>query len=194
VYLIVGLGNPGGEYKETRHNTGWRVIELWSRDLGVRLTGGRFRSRYAPATFKDKDVLLLLPETFMNLSGVAVKACADAYGFDIGNILVIHDDLDLPLGRLKITRGGGSGGHKGVQSIIDNLGDSRFPRLKIGIGRPRSEEIVEDYVLSSFADDEKQMLERVLRLAVTACEGILAEGLETAMNYINSRNLTNKEE
>lgn len=192
--MIVGLGNPGGEYKDTRHNTGRKVIDLWSRCLGVKLTGDRFQSKYAPAAFKNKDIVLLLPETFMNLSGVAVKACVDAYDFAAQKILVVHDDLDLPLGRLKIIRGGGAGGHKGVLSIIETLGDSQFPRLKIGIGRPRSEEMIEDYVLSPFADDEKQVVERVLRLAVKACEWVLVKGLEPAMNYINSQNLTNKEE
>jgi PTH1 family peptidyl-tRNA hydrolase len=194
VYLIVGLGNPGREYRDTRHNTGFSVIDLWSRNLALQMTGGRFQSRYALTTYKNKEILLLFPETFMNLSGMSVKACADAYGLVTEKILVIHDDLDLPVGRIKIIRSGGAGGHKGVLSIIEHLGDSNFPRIKIGIGRPLSEEMVEDYVLAPFNDDEKKIMESVIRLAVTACELFVSEGLEPAMNQINRQNLTNKEE
>ncbi len=158
------------------------------------MTGGRFQSRCALTTYKNEEILLLFPETFMNLSGISVKACADAYGLVTGKILVIHDDLDLPVGRIRIIRSGGAGGHKGVLSIIEHLGDSQFPRIKIGIGRPRSKEIVEDYVLAPFTDDEKQIMESVIRLAVTACELVVLEGLEPAMNNINRQNLTNKEE
>jgi len=170
------------------------VIDLWSRNLGLQLTGGRFQSRYALTTYKNEEILLLFPETFMNLSGMSVKACADAYGLVTGKILVIHDDLDLPVGRIKIIRSGGAGGHKGVLSIIEHLGDSQFPRIKIGIGRPHSEEVVEDYVLAPFADDEKQIMERALRMAARACELVVLEGLEPAMNHINCQNLSNKEE
>lgn len=194
MYLIVGLGNPGREYRDTRHNTGFSVIDLWSRNLAVQMTGSRFQSRYALTTYKKKEILLLFPETFMNLSGMSVKACADAYGLVTEKILVIHDDLDLPVGRIKIIRSGGAGGHKGVLSIIEHLGDSQFPRIKIGIGRPLSEEMVEDYVLAPFNDDEKKIMESVIRLAVTACEFFVSKGLEPAMNQINRLNLTNKEE
>lgn len=194
MYLIVGLGNPGREYRDTRHNTGFNVIELWSRELGVQLIGGRFRSRYALTTYKNENILLLFPETFMNLSGMSVKACADAYGLVTGKILVIHDDLDLSVGRIKIIRSGGAGGHKGVLSIIEHLGDSQFPRIKIGIGRPRNEKTVEDYVLAPFTNDEKQIMESVIHIAVKACELIVLEGLEFAMNHINRQNLKNKEE
>lgn len=194
VYLIVGLGNPGQEYRDTRHNTGFSVIDLWSRNLGVTLTRGRFQSKYALTTLKNKDILLLFPETYMNRSGVSVKACADAFGIVNRNILVIHDDLDLPVGRIKIIRSGGAGGHKGVLSIIEHLGDSEFPRIKIGIGRPRNEEIVEDYVLQPFDAEEKRMMEDIFRRAVKACEWVVSMGLEPAMNQINRQNLTNKEE
>jgi PTH1 family peptidyl-tRNA hydrolase len=194
VYLIVGLGNPGRKYKDTRHNTGFNVIDLWSRNLGVRLSSGRFQSKYALTTYKNEDILLLFPETFMNMSGMPVKAYADAYGLVTEKIVVIHDDLDLPVGRIKIIRRGGAAGHKGVLSVIEHLGVSQLPRIKIGIGRPHMEETVEDYVLSPFTDDEKQIMESVIRLAVTACELIVLEGIKPAMNHINRQNLTNKEE
>ena len=191
MYLIVGLGNPGREYRDTRHNAGFNVIDLWSRNLGVQLTGGRFQSRYARTTYKNEDILLLFPETFMNLSGMSVKACADAYGLVAGKILVIHDDIDLPVGRIKIIRSGGAGGHKGVLSIIEHQGSSQFPRIKIGIGRPHCGKTAEEYVLASFYDDEKEIIKNVIRMAVQACELFVLEGLEPAMNHFNCQNLTN---
>jgi PTH1 family peptidyl-tRNA hydrolase len=193
VYLIVGLGNPEREYRDTRHNTGFNVIDLWSRNLGVQLIGRRFQSRYALTTYKNEDILLFFPETFMNLSGMSVKACADAYGLVTGKILVIHDDLDLPVGRIKIIRSGGAGGHKGVLSIIEHLGSSQFPRIKIGIGRPRCGETAEEYVLAPFYDDEKDIIKRVVHMGVHACKLFISDGVEPAMSQINCQNLTNKE-
>ncbi len=138
--------------------------------------------------------MLLCPLTFMNRSGKAVRAGADYYDIEPGNILVIHDDIDLPVGRVKVSRGSGSGGHKGVQSIIDHLGSTQFIRVKIGIGRPRYDEAVEDYVLAPFYKDERDIIEDVLHLATQACELFVSEGIEPAMNKINCQNLANKEE
>jgi PTH1 family peptidyl-tRNA hydrolase len=138
--------------------------------------------------------MLLCPSTFMNRSGEAVRASADYYHIEPGNILVIHDDIDLPVGRVKVARGSGAGGHKGVQSIIDHLGSTQFMRVKIGIGRPRYDEAVEDYVLAPFYRDEHDMIEDVLRMATQACELFVSEGIEPAMNKINCQNLANKEE
>ena len=126
----------------------------------------------------------------MNLSGMSVKACADAYGLVTGKILVIHDDLDLPVGRIKIIRSGGAGGHKGVLSIIEHLGSSQFPRIKIGIGRPRCGETAEEYVLAPFYNDEKEITERVIRMAVQACKLFISDGVEPAMSQINCQHLT----
>lgn len=138
--------------------------------------------------------MILCPSTFMNRSGEAVRASADYYHIESGNILVIHDDIDLPVGRVKVARGSGSGGHKGVQSIIDHLGSTQFIRVKIGIGRPRYDEAVEDYVLTRFYKDERDIVEDVLHVATQACELFVLEGIEPAMNKINCLNLSNKEE
>jgi len=127
----------------------------------------------------------------MNLSGNSVKACADYYDLDQGNILVIHDDLDLPVGRIKVGRKSGSGGHKGVASIIRNLGTMEFPRVKIGIGRPRYGEPVEDFVLEPFYKDQQEAIRRVIQGAVQACELFVSEGVESAMNAINCQNFAN---
>jgi PTH1 family peptidyl-tRNA hydrolase len=187
VYLIVGLGNPGARYKDTRHNIGFQVIDLWSLDLGVRLKGRRFQSRNIRTRFQNQDIILLRPLTFMNLSGKSVKGCADFYDIESGKILVIHDDLDLPVGGIKVVGNGGAGGHKGVLSIIEYLGSVQFPRIKIGIGRPRYGEEIEDYVLSPFYRDENSIMEKAVKMAVRACELFVLEGIQTAMNEINFR-------
>ena len=193
MFLIVGLGNPGLGYKDTRHNIGFRVIEQLGCDMGVRLIKRRFHSRNILTTYQNKKLFLLCPETFMNLSGQSVRECADYYDLEYGKILVVHDDLDLSFGRLKVVGNGGAGGHKGVQSIIRYMGNNRFPRLKIGIGRPRHGEYIEDYVLSSFYSDEKDILENIISMAVQACKLFISEGVEPAMNKVNCQNLANKE-
>ena len=133
----MGLGNPGLEYKNTRHNVGFMVIESWRKDLGVRLNGRRFQSRNAETRFQGQKVILLRPMTYMNESGRAVRACIAHYDLGIENILVIHDDLDLPVGRVKVVRQGGAGGHRGISSLIQHLGTNQFSRVKLGIGRPK---------------------------------------------------------
>ncbi len=153
--MIVGLGNPGPEYKDTRHNIGFKVLDLLSRELGVRLENRRFQSRNTRTRLEGKDIIFFCPMTYMNLSGNAVRLCADYYKIDREHILVVHDDLDLPVGRIKVARQGGAGGHKGVKSIIDHLGGRGFPRIRIGIGRPRYNESTEDFVLSPFYKDHK---------------------------------------
>jgi PTH1 family peptidyl-tRNA hydrolase len=193
VYLIAGLGNPGLEYKKTRHNIGFQVINLLSRELGVRLNGRRFQSRNTRTKFQGKEVILLRPVTFMNQSGKSIRSCVEFYNLDTDHILIVHDDLDLPLGKIKIVKKGSAGGHKGVSSIIQYLGSLQFPRIKIGIGRPRYGEDVEDYVLSPFYSDEKEIIERVIRTVVQACGLFVSEGVESAMNHINCQNLANKE-
>jgi peptidyl-tRNA hydrolase, PTH1 family len=191
VYLIVGLGNPGPAYENTRHSIGFQVIFRWSQELGIPLTRRRFQSRFTRTVIQGKRTLLLCPETFMNLSGNAVRAFVDYYGMDYGSILVVHDDLDLPAGRIKVARKGGSGGHKGLDSLIRHLGTGDFPRMKIGIGRPRYGEPVEDFVLAPFYRDQKDVMERVVQEAVRTCELFVLDGVESAMNTINCQNFAN---
>jgi len=193
VYLIVGLGNPGSEYEDTRHNIGFKVIDLWRRDLRVRLISRRFQARHVQAVLDKKELVLLCPLTFMNRSGEAVGPCSKYYRVEPGQMLVIHDDIDLPEGRVKITKNSGAGGHKGVLSIIQHLGSNRFGRVKIGIGRPRYGERVEDYVLAPFYGDQRTLMENSIRMAVRACELFVLEGVESAMNQINCQNLADKE-
>jgi peptidyl-tRNA hydrolase, PTH1 family len=185
VYLVAGLGNPGLQYRGTRHNVGCQFIDAWRRGLGVRLIDRGFQSKYTWTAYEGNEVILLRPLTFMNRSGSAVRACADFYGIVPEQVLIVHDDLDLPVGRLKMARGSGSGGHKGVQSIIEHLGSKEFCRLKIGIGRPCYGESVEDYVLSPFYDDEQADIQEVLQTAIQACEWFIVDGIESAMNKVN---------
>ncbi len=187
--LIAGLGNPGPDYRFTRHNMGFRVLEAWAEDLGVRLSGRRFQSRSARAVVQGRSLLLLCPMTFMNLSGEAVQACAHYYRLEEEDILIVHDDLDLPLGRVRIARGGGAGGHKGVASVIKHLGLRGFPRLKIGIGRPGEGQSVERYVLNPFSREEQDTAQEVTRLGVQACESFVLKGLDSTMNEFNGHNL-----
>ena len=190
----MGLGNPGPEYENSRHNIGFRVIDLWCRNLGLSLNSRRFRAKYIRSAFRGNGIILLCPLTFMNLSGESVRACADCYALETNKILVIHDDLDLPLGRIKVVRDRGAGGHKGVSSIIGHLGSTGFCRVKIGIGHPQHGETVENYVLAPFDADEKGLAEKAIRVAINACELFVLEGVESAMNQINCQNLVNKEE
>ena len=193
MYLISGLGNPGLRYVGTRHNLGFEVINEWGKSMGVRLSDRRFHSRNTRTKFQSNEVILLRPLTFMNESGKSVKACVDFYGIQVGDILVVHDDIDLPVGRIKVARSGGGGGHKGVLSTIRHLGTNGFARVKIGIGRPRHGESIEDYVLSPFYSDEKDAIGEMIRLGVRACELFISNGVESAMNTINCQNLTSKE-
>ncbi len=190
MYLIAGLGNPGPQYEHTRHNIGLEAVEQWGNSLGVTLGSLHFRSKHALVDYRGNKIVLLCPLTFMNKSGESVGDCIHHYNLEVDRLLVMHDDLDLPLGKIKVVRSGGAGGHKGVSSIIHLLGSSEFSRVKIGIGRPRHGEAVADYVLSCFYDDEKKLAEKVIRMAMKASELFVLEGVQAAMNHINCRRLT----
>ena len=188
MYLIAGLGNPKRVHKGTRHNIGFMVIDRCGRDLGLSVKKRRFKSRIAWTKMDGKDVLLVRPLSYMNRSGEAIKAFVDHYGFEIERVLIIHDDLDLPVGRVKIVRQGGVAGHKGVLSIAELLGSANFPRIKVGIGRPLQEEIIEEYVLKPFYTEQAEVIDRVIEAAVAACGLFVKEGVESAMNTFNCKN------
>ncbi len=190
MYLIAGLGNPGAQYEHTRHSIGLEAVERWGKSLGVTLLNLHFRSKHALVEYRGNKIVLLCPLTFMNKSGESVRDCIHHYDLEIDRLLVMHDDLDLPLGRIKVVGNGGAGGHKGVSSIIHLLGSSEFSRVKIGIGRPRHGEAVADYVLNYFYDDEKKLAGKVIRMAMKASELFVLEGVQAAMNHINCRRLT----
>ncbi|MEJ2292541.1 MAG: aminoacyl-tRNA hydrolase [Deinococcales bacterium] len=177
--ILAGLGNPGPRYRGTRHNAGYLVLDELARRWGATFR----RAREADAA-RARDLLLLKPRTFMNLSGRAVQAALTRAGLPPSELLVVHDDLDLPLGRLRLRTGGGAGGQRGVRDIIERLGPG-FTRLKVGISRPPEGWTAERWVLSRFSGDELVVLERVVAAAATAIEVLLVHGPEAAMNAVN---------
>ena len=181
--LIVGLGNPGKAYSNSRHNVGFRCVDRFARLNHIPLTRRQQRAKAGTGVVAETEVVVAKPRTFMNLSGEAVGRLVRRFGLPLEDLLVIHDDLDLPLGKVRIRQRGGSAGHKGVQSIIASLGSQDFPRIRVGIGRPDGDEI--SYVLSDFTAEEKQVIEEAVSTAADAIHCILAEGIEAAMNRYN---------
>ena len=183
--LIVGLGNPGPKYAANRHNAGFRCVERLGSALGVSFDKRQKRAHVALGDLHGRRVVLAKPQTFMNESGQAVVPLARFYRVPNERLLIIYDDLDLPLGTLRLRPGGGSGGHKGMRSIIEHLGAQDFPRLRVGIGRPPGRMDPAAYVLQSFSSDEELVLQETLERAVGAIETWLCEGIEAAMNRWN---------
>ncbi len=184
-YLIVGLGNPGKRYEKTRHNVGFMLIDYLARKNKLKFYESRWQSQYAEGVLWQARLFLLKPETYMNLSGAAVAAAADHYNLQASRILVIHDDIDLPIARVKISSQGGSGGHRGLQSLIDSLQSNIFPRVKVGIGRPEAGIPVEQYVLSDFTEVEEQLLGEKTSLIEKGISVFVKEGVNAAMNEVN---------
>jgi PTH1 family peptidyl-tRNA hydrolase len=184
--LIVGLGNPGDEYSRHRHNIGFRVVEALARAHGLAFSREKgAKAHVARGRIAGRPVILAKPQTFMNLSGQAVGRLSRAHGIPPECILVVYDDLDLPLGRLRLRPEGGSGGHKGMRSIIDTLGTQAFPRLRVGIDRPPGQMDPADYVLHPFGNDQKPFVAGAVERAVAAVELWLAEGIVAAMDKFN---------
>lgn len=187
--LVVGLGNPGPEYADTRHNAGFRVVERLATRHGIALRPERrFAGRFGDGIANGVAVGLLEPHTWMNLSGKAVAAAVDALPLgDLGSdLVVVYDDLDLPFGRLRVRPGGGAGGHNGLADIQERLGCSDFPRVRFGIGRPPAGGDPVDYVLAPFDAEQRVALDAHVERAADAVEAILAEGVTSAMNRYNA--------
>ncbi|MFZ4727351.1 MAG: aminoacyl-tRNA hydrolase [Pseudanabaena sp.] len=206
ISLIVGLGNPGAEYESTRHNIGFMAVDRlatsWSISLGKekRFYGIFGEGRLSPRLASSGKIRLLKPTTYMNVSGQSVRACADWFKGNPENILVIYDDMDLPLGKLRLRPSGSAGGHNGMKSIISHLGTQNFPRLRLGIGRGGKNDIdgaiaskanqnVTSHVLGGFSTAETKILPEIFDLAESTVTSILADGLEKAMSLYNSRSI-----
>lgn len=186
LWLVVGLGNPGRRYQGNRHNVGFMVADLLA-SAGVDLeprSSSRFQGELGKGSLDGRPVLLLKPQTFMNLSGRSVAAVSRFYEVPPQRIVVIHDDVDLPLGRLRVKAGGGDGGHKGIRSLVQELGSAAFIRVRFGIGRPAMGE-VEDFVLQDFAVEEAEEVKEAVGRAAEAVRTVLGEGLRAAMNRFN---------
>jgi PTH1 family peptidyl-tRNA hydrolase len=190
--LIVGLGNPGDKYAGTRHNIGFMVVANLAAKNGVRLKKKGYQGSYGVGRVAGEEATLLLPQTYMNLSGASVASAVWALKVEgPDNIVVIHDDVDLPFGRLRIRSGGGHGGHNGIRHICQVLGHGDFIRLKLGIGRPHPEEETADFVLRNFSSQERKVLPKVLEAAVSAVEILLSTGTAAAMNQFNNCDILN---
>lgn len=187
IRVVVGLGNPGRRYEGTRHNAGFAVVDALASGYGVSLQERKFSAQWAEGLVAGQRVLFIKPTTYMNRSGEAVETMLQYFKIPHSQMLVVHDDLDLPLGRLKIVRQGGAGGHRGVASIMEWVGGGDFPRLKLGIGRPRYGETVEDFVLSSPYEDERDRFDRMVAYGAEAARAVLEEGVDAAMNLYNQR-------
>ena len=183
--LIVGLGNPGSKYAANRHNVGFRCVELLASAHALAFDKKQKRARVAMGTVLGRKVIVAKPQTFMNESGRAVAPLARFYKVQFERLLVIYDDLDLPIGTMRLRPEGGTGGHKGMRSIVEHLGNQGFSRLRIGIGRPPGRMDPAAYVLQDFSAQEEPSLEETLERAVAAIETWLAEGVEEAMNRHN---------
>lgn len=191
MFLVVGLGNPGNEYAATRHNVGFMVVDELARRFGVSVDHGKWQAHSAQIVLWGSQICFLKPSTFMNLSGQAVAKYVDFYKMQPEQIVVIHDDLDMASGRVKLVAGGGAGGHNGIRSLIQCLGGKEFLRLKIGIGRPGklndySGMPVEKYVLAPLAPDEKMLLEQRIDLIEKGLEYLVRDGIAKAMNLLNA--------
>ena len=184
-YLIVGLGNPGREYDNTRHNVGFRCLEAFAAKHGTAFGQKQARARIADGSFCDRRFTLAMPQTFMNLSGEAVGGLVNFYKVPIDKLIIVADDLDTPFGSLRLRMKGSAGGQNGLKSIIQHLGTQDFARVRFGIGRPPGKMSGADYVLSAFAKNDEPLLLEMIDRTVKALETWLCEGIELAMTRYN---------
>ena len=184
--IIVGLGNPGDQYRMTRHNMGFLVLDALAEDTGIAVQKKKFEALLGDGRIGNERVLLVKPQTFMNLSGQSIRQAADFYQKTPEEIIVVHDDLDLPFGTVRIKVGGGDGGHKGIRSLMDHLGGA-FTRVRLGIGKPSFKDDTEHYVLQTFPKADLETLAEVVRKACEAVREILDSGVRPAMNRFNTR-------
>jgi PTH1 family peptidyl-tRNA hydrolase len=184
--LVVGLGNPGKAYNRARHNLGFMCLNYFAQSYNLSFSQRRAHCQIAQGEIEDIPVILAKPLTYVNNSGKAVKALIKEWKIPLQDIIIIHDDLDLPLGRIRIRAKGSAGGHKGIQSIIASLGSQAFVRIKVGIGHPQEGDVI-SFVLSPFSPEEEEMVKSAIELAGQALLCLLKEGVVTAMNKYNRR-------
>ena len=187
-WMIVGLGNPGKEYEHTRHNVGFRAVELAAGQLKTKIDRLKFKALTRLVTWNGPKLLLVEPQTYMNLSGAAVSALATYYKVKPERILVIFDDISLPVGKIRIRRDGSAGGHNGIKSLIQSLGTDQFPRIKVGVGaKPHPDYDLADWVLSKFSAQEEKALAPALENAAAAAFLLMEQGVEKAASAYNGK-------
>jgi peptidyl-tRNA hydrolase, PTH1 family len=185
MHLIIGLGNPGKEYENTRHNIGFKAIDELSKDLNISFSKDQYKARIGLGEWSGDKIILAKPQTFMNLSGESVGELARWHKIPASNIIIIYDDMDIPVGDIRVRSSGADGGHNGMRSIISHLNTKDFPRIRIGIGRPSAGDDPSEYVLSKFTKDEARMCEGSLMSARDAAKMIVTDGIDAAMNEFN---------
>lgn len=186
MYFIVGLGNPGDKYENTRHNVGFLTIDYLSRKFDIKVKKLKFKSMYGQGEISGQKVMLIKPQTYMNSSGEAIRELRNYYNFDMDKLIVIVDDIDINFGTIRIKAKGSSGSHNGMKSIIYNLVDDSFPRIKIAVGKKPEYMDLANFVLSGFTEKEVEIIRDEIALASDAVEMILDSGVEKAMNKFNS--------
>ena len=186
MYIIVGLGNPGTKYETTRHNMGFISIDYLSREHNIPVNRLGFKSLYGQGVICNEKVILVKPQTFMNLSGQTVKEIIDFYKVPLDKLIVIYDEISLPLGKLRIRPSGSAGGHNGMKNIIYLLEDDKFPRIRVGVGMPENPHMdIADHVLGKISADEEKILTETVKNAAKAVELIITDGVSSAMNRLN---------
>ncbi|MBF0258147.1 MAG: aminoacyl-tRNA hydrolase [Desulfamplus sp.] len=190
IYMVTGLGNPGKEYSQTRHNMGFIVVEELARRYTLSFTHSRFDADVAKGIIQGKQTILVKPQSYMNRSGYPVQKISSYFKIETGNIIIVHDELDLPFGRIMVVKDRGHGGHNGIRSVIDAFGTKNFIRIRVGVGRPQQKkgDNITGHVLGKFAGDEQKNIDHVIKTTADACVLILSSGVNTAMNSVNSYN------
>jgi PTH1 family peptidyl-tRNA hydrolase len=183
MHLIVGLGNPGDEYRSTRHNVGFDAVDLISEKYNIGVNRIKFKGMYGEGSIKGEKVILLKPQTYMNLSGESVRGVSSFYKIPNEKIIIIYDDISLEVGKMRIRTKGSAGGHNGIKSIIAHLSTDVFPRIKVGVGQPKADLV--NHVLSKFLKEERETIEKTLFGAVDAVGCMLEYNVEEAMNKYN---------
>ncbi len=187
MYLIVGLGNPTREYEHTRHNAGFDAVDMLAEKWNIAVEEKKYKGLCGKGAAGGERVLLLKPQTYMNLSGESVRAAADFYKIDPDHIIVMYDDIDLDVGKLRVRAKGSAGGHNGIKNIIAHLGTQEFPRVRIGVGAKPDRMDLADYVLGRFSQVERGVMEDAFREAADAAEAIVEDGIDAAMNRFNRK-------
>lgn len=185
LYLVAGLGNPGKEYVNTRHNVGFDTIDLISGRTGIQVSKVKCKALIGQGVIEGKKVILAKPQTFMNLSGESIRDLVEYYKIDIKNVLVIYDDVDLPLGKLRVRSKGSAGTHNGMRSVIYHIQSDEFPRIRIGIGKPPEGWELADFVLGRFDSESRKIVEQCISKAADAAVDIIKSNVEYAMNIYN---------
>ena len=184
MYVIVGLGNPGKKYEQTRHNMGFLTIDVLAEELGIKVDRLKFKGLIGEGSYEGEKVILVKPQTYMNLSGECVREIVNFYKLPLENLIVIYDDIDIKAGLIRIRKFGSAGTHNGMRNIVYLLGDDKFPRIRVGVGNDHRGDLI-DFVIGGFSKEEVPLLEAAVTNAAKSCLSIMKDGIDKAMNLFN---------